>query len=332
MGVSRKLAFKFISQGIINCLTTNPLVVSFEVTHSCTANCRHCDKGGRKDEVLASPEKLRSICDEIKPLVAQISGGEPLLRDDILDIVRIFKNPGSLPYIVFITNASLLTEEKYGALKKAGVDQFGISLDFPDERHDENRRIPGLYRHLDTLIPRLSKMGNNDIGMITAITRENLPYLVDIVKQAEDWNVYVNFSVYTKLRTGDGSFLVSSDEDLQVLRDTIGKLIELKRNNGPILSSEYVLRRYLEFFENGFIPNCQAGKRCFVINPDGTMSSCAMKSDLRFQSQRELIEKFSRKNICGECYVSMRANAEKSIGQILKDSLSTYKALKRRKK
>lgn len=328
MGVSRTLAFKFITQGIINCFTSKPLVVSFEVTHSCTANCRHCDKGGKRDEPLATPEQLRSVYDEIKPLVVQISGGEPLLRDDILDVVRAIKNPGSLPFIVFISNASLLTEDIYIELKNAGVDQFGISLDFPDERHDENRRIPGLYGHLSDLIPRLSKKGCNDISIITAITRANLPYLLDIVKQVEEWNVKVNFSVYTKLRTGDDSFLISSAEDLQHFRDTIEKLIELKRSTSTILTSEYVLRRYLEFFENGSIPNCQAGTRCFVVNPDATMSPCAMKSDLRFRSQKELIGQFSRYNDCGECYVSMRANAEKSIGQILTDSLSTYKVLK----
>jgi MoaA/NifB/PqqE/SkfB family radical SAM enzyme len=264
-------------------------------------------------------------------LVAQISGGEPLLRDDILDVIRTFKNPGSLPYIVFISNASLLTEGKYVELKKAGVDQFGISLDFPSARHDENRRIPGLYRHLNDLIPRLSRKGNNDIGIITTITRENLPYLLDIVKQVEDWNANVNFSAYTKLRTDDDSFMVSSAEDMQLLHQTIEKLIAIKRDGGPILTSEYVLRRYLEFFENGSIPHCQAGKRSFVVNPDGTLSPCAMKSDLRFRSQQELIEQFSKQNTCGGCYVSMRANSEKSIGHILKDTLSLYKTLRRKK-
>jgi len=332
MGVSKILALKFISQGIVNCIRTKPLVVSFEVTHSCTADCRHCDKGGKIDETLASPQQLRSLYDEIQPLVVQISGGEPLLRDDILDVVRVFKNPGSLPYIVFISNASLMTEEIYLALKKAGVDQFGISLDFPDERHDENRRIPGLYNHLDELLPRLATHGHSDIGMITAITRENLPYLEEIVRQVEKWNAYVNFSVYTALRTDDDSFLISSEEDLQLLRKTIPRLIELKKETGRIFTSEHVLRRYQEFLENGSIPNCQAGRRCFVINPDASLSPCAMKGDLRFPSQSDLIEQFTQQNTCGGCYVSMRANAEKSVWQALRDSYSLYSTMNRLKR
>ena len=141
--------------------------------------------------------------------------------------------------------------------------------------------------------------------------------------------MYVNFSAYTKLRTDDDSFLVSSDEDIRSLRETMEQLIELKKKTGRIFTSEHVLRRYLAFFEHGSIPNCQAGKRCFVINPDATLSPCAMKSDLRFQSQRDLIEQFSNHNDCGECLVSMRANAEKNIGQVLKDSFSLYRTMKR---
>ncbi|MFQ6091454.1 MAG: radical SAM/SPASM domain-containing protein [bacterium] len=331
MNLSTLVALRFFAQGVINYFTNRPLVVSFEVTHSCTANCHHCDKGGIRSEVLATPERYRAIYEEIRPVVAQISGGEPLLRDDVLDIVRALKNPGDLPYIVLITNGSLLTPEKFLKLKRAGVDQFGISLDFPDKRHDENRRLPGLYRHLSELIPRLSEIGNNDISLITTITRENLPRLVNIVNRAEEWNVFVNFSAYTKLRTTDTSFLISSEKDLKLLRETANKLIELKRKDGRIITSEYVLRRYVEFFENGAIPNCQAGKRCFVVNPDGSMFPCAMKRDVRYWSQKELIEKFSKNNDCGKCYVSMRANTEKSIGQILKDTLSLYGIVKRRK-
>ena len=125
----------FVAEGVMrwawNTIVNKPWAISIEVTHNCTADCEHCDKGKKiKNEIQATPEEYRRIYEEVRPLMVQVSGGEPLLRKDILDIVRIFKNPGHLPYIVFITNASLLTEEKYLQLKEAGVDQFSISLDF----------------------------------------------------------------------------------------------------------------------------------------------------------------------------------------------------------
>ncbi len=63
-----------------------------------------------------------------------------MMRADVLDIVRVLKKPGRIPFLVLATNASLLDEGKYDALKSAGIDEFSVSLDFPDARHDEQLR------------------------------------------------------------------------------------------------------------------------------------------------------------------------------------------------
>lgn len=46
----------------------------------------------------------------------------------------------------------------YLELRAAGVDQFSVSLDFPDERHDEFRLHPGLFKHLSEIVPRLARL------------------------------------------------------------------------------------------------------------------------------------------------------------------------------
>ena len=144
--ISAKLARKMIWGTIRNTTTHKPLAISFEVTHSCNANCSHCDKDGMiPDEKLAPPERFDEIYMQLRPLFAQISGGEPLLRDDYLDIVKLFASHDTLPMVAFVSNAALMTPEKYEELVKAGVNQFSFSLDMPDERHDANRKIPGLF-------------------------------------------------------------------------------------------------------------------------------------------------------------------------------------------
>jgi len=314
-----------ILQGIANLWKRRPLVVSFEVTHSCNANCKHCDKGGPRKETLASPQEYQRICREIRPIVAQLSGGEPLLRPDLIDIARALKQTDrGLPILVLVTNGALLTEEKYRILKEAGVDQFSISLDYPDERHDDNRNIPGLFAHLDSLLPRLARYGNNDITLICVIRRGNIDDLESIVRKADQWNVAINFSVYTPLRTGDPSHLVACEEDLQELERAIRKLIVLKRRTGRIFTSERVLWRYFYFFKNGGIPNCKAGVRSLVINPDRSLAPCAMYYTHNYPTQQELIKNFSRHNTCGGCYVSLRAHTDKPVGEILIDALRTY--------
>ncbi|GAF89107.1 unnamed protein product, partial [marine sediment metagenome] len=104
-------------------------------------------------------EEYGRICEEIHPTVIQIAGGEPLKRAELPEIVRVLYKPGRPPMLALVTNASLLTEENYLELRQAGIREFSISLDFPDERHDDFRRIPGLFKRLDRLIPRLRAKG-----------------------------------------------------------------------------------------------------------------------------------------------------------------------------
>jgi MoaA/NifB/PqqE/SkfB family radical SAM enzyme len=323
-------ALGLLAKGARNLALKRPLAVSFEITHSCNCNCVQCDKGGRiADEVLASPARFGEMARELRPLIAQISGGEPLLRDDIDEIITQVRTQGKPGLTVLVTNAKLLTEELYLHLKEVGIDEFSISLDYPDERHDRNRRSPGLYRHLDELLPRLAHYGHKDITLISVIREQTLDDIPKIAEHALKWDVAVNFSAYTTLRTHDPSLAVPQ-ERLELLRRQIDFLIDFKRRTGRVFTTESVLNRYYEFFANGSrINGCRAGERCLVVNPDGMMAPCAMFHTQSFPTQKELIENFSKTNTCGGCYVSMRANAEKSIGTLLKDAWGSFRQFQR---
>jgi MoaA/NifB/PqqE/SkfB family radical SAM enzyme len=322
-------ALQFVSRGIGNLIHKKPLALSLEITHACNCNCKHCDKGGKRpNEEQAPPERFAELVQSLKPLIAQISGGEPLLRNDVDDIIKRIKVWGKLPHMVFVTNAHLLTEEKYIELKELGIDEFSISLDYPDDRHDENRGIKGLYNHLENLIPKLTAHGNNDITMITVIRRDNLNDLPHCAERAVSWGANINFSTYTHLRTNDKSKSVRGKEDLDLLRKQLDYLIDFKYKTGKIFTTESVFNKYYEFFaKDSFIPDCKAGYRCLVVNPDGKLAPCAMQP-YSYDTQKELVENFSKKNTCGGCLVSMRANSERSFGTLLKDSWISYKQMK----
>jgi MoaA/NifB/PqqE/SkfB family radical SAM enzyme len=212
------------------------------------------------------------------------------------------------------------------------VDEFSISLDFPDERHDENRGAPGLYQHLSELIPNLTRHGKNDITLVSVIREQNLNDLPALAEHTIKWNTKINFSAYTTMRTGDVSLSVQP-EHLALLRKQIDYLIEFKRKTGRIFTSESILNRYYEFFANGSnIPNCKAGYRCLVVNPDGKMTPCALQYTLSYNTQKELIENFSKNNTCSKCYVSMRANTEKSFTTLIKDSWALFRQIRRNNK
>ena len=310
---------KLARRGIHNYITHRPVIVSFEVTLSCNCNCRHCDLCGIiKNEEQIGPDDYANLTRLLNLPVVQISGGEPLLRKDIVDIVKAIKQSDGLPYMILVTNGALLSESKYLQLHEAGVNQFSVSLDFPDERHDEFRRRPGLYKRLERVIPQLSKFGYRDIILNAAITRANLNEILPLAENAKDWNVFISYSAYTELRTGDKDYCVDTPEELEILRQAVNELIKLKKQSNHIVNPKAVLLDTLKFFEQGYMPGCKAGIRFFVVMPDGSFVPCSLHRD-KYSSQKEMIEKFSRANQCGSWYVAIRSYRQRSRWAQLKD-------------
>jgi len=313
---------KLVTRGIHSYITKRPIVVSYEVTLSCNCNCRHCDLGGIiEDEKQIKPEEYRDLTQRLKPLAAQISGGEPLLRKDITAIVKAIKQSG-VQYLILVTNGVLLTESNYLQLREAGVNQFSVSLDFPDERHDEFRRRPGLYKRLEQSLPRLAKLGFRDIILNTAITKANLREILPLAKKAAEWDVDISYSAYTALRTSNEDYCLKNEEDLGILRQAINELIILKKQGTHLTNPELTLRDTLKFFEQGYMPNCKAGIRFLVVTPDSSLVPCSLHRT-KYDTREEMVEKFSRTNRCGSCYVAIRSYSEMSFLDHTKN-LPTY--------
>jgi MoaA/NifB/PqqE/SkfB family radical SAM enzyme len=271
---------------------------------------------------LLRAEDYAELRSTLKPMAVQLSGGEPLLRRDLPEIIQAVKEPSGLPYTILVTNGRLLTEEKYLALRPLGINQISISLDFPDSRHDEFRRSPGLYAHLETLVPALARHGYDDVALNTAITRENLPSLVEIYERAKQWGVSISYSAYTPLRTGSMEHYVQSPEDLALLRRTLDQLLELKSKNGRVANSPWTLSGIHDFFRDGTVPGCNAGRRFMVVTPTGGLRPCSMFEN-EYTSQKAMVREFVPTNHCGGCYVSIRSYLDASFLTLLKDNVST---------
>jgi MoaA/NifB/PqqE/SkfB family radical SAM enzyme len=310
--ISPLQGIELAGKAIRNYVANRPMVVSYEVTLSCNCNCRHCDLGGFiKDEKQIKPEEYRDLTQRLKPVAAQISGGEPLLRKDITDIVKAIKQAG-VQYAILVTNGALLSESDYLQLREAGVNQFSVSLDFPDQRHDEFRQRPGLYKRLEQTLPRLARLGFRDIILNTAITKANVREVLPLAKKATEWGVGISYSAYTSLRTGNRDYCLNNEEDLEILRQAINELITLRKQNDHLVNPELTLRDTLKFFEQGGMPNCKAGVRFLVVMPDGSLVPCSHHRS-RYTTKKEMIEKFSRTNRCGNCYVAIRSYTEMSF-------------------
>lgn len=319
--ISTPLAIRIAARTLKNIILKRPICIALEVTHNCVANCRHCDKGEKVEDNPISAAEYKRICSSLSPAMIQIAGGEPLLRKDLPEIVRELYRPNKLPLLIVVTNGFLLTEEKYLELREAGISQFSISLDFPDERHDEFRRIPGLFKKLNRLIPGLLALGNDDVVINTCITRANYPYITDTAKKVSEWGAKLNFSAYTDLRTNNNEFNLRHPEDTEKLSRIIDKIFSGGNGYRSVMTSERVLRRFSKFFENRYMPDCRTGEKFLIVNPDGRLTPCAMFIEERYDTLEDLINKFAHKNKCGGCYISIRANTEKSTRELVTDNL-----------
>jgi MoaA/NifB/PqqE/SkfB family radical SAM enzyme len=332
----RKVPFteslRIIGRGVTNWFAERPIVVSFEVTDSCTCYCKHCDHGGPRDTSQdLKPTDYRRYVDALRPCVVQVSGGEPLMRADLVDVVRNIKCSSGLPYTILVSNWSLMTEERYLELRKAGINQFSVSLDFPDERHDDFRGLPGLYEHLGYLMPRLSQYGYDDIVLNNCITRENLPYINEVADKAREWGVNVSYSAYSARRTGCRDYFIEQPHDLVQLQTQLGQIEKRMDHSHWIVNSRTTLEATMEYFERGGTPGCKAGLRFLVVTARGYLQPCSMHFDRFLLEQREdMVQSFTRHNACDECYVSIRSYLDKSLPRLMYESVSGHFSFKSR--
>ncbi len=325
-------SLRIIAQGSLNWLTHRPIVVSFEVTDSCTCYCKHCDHGGPRDTSRdMKPSEYRRYMDVLRPCVVQVSGGEPLMRDDLSEVICNIKSETGTPFIILVSNWSLMTEERYKELRQAGVDEFCVSLDFPDERHDGFRGLPGLYRHLETLIPKVAKLGYDDIVMNNCITSANVDGINAIADKAAEWGVNVNYSAYSPRRTGCRDYFLNTQEQQRVLERGLSRLKQRMNSSHWITNNVTTLEETRRYFHRGGTPSCKAGLRWLVVTSDGALQPCSMQfKRYGLHEQERMIREFSEHNTCDQCYVSIRSYLDKSFPQLLRENVTEFFSFKSR--
>lgn len=120
--------------------------LTVEVTKRCNARCSFCHYW--KEDPPRELADYGALVKHFDPLVVTLSGGEPLLRDDIAGVIRGIRDADPIVYVGMVTNGALLTVNGARELRSAGLDQLSISLDYAGPRHDRVRALPGLYEKI----------------------------------------------------------------------------------------------------------------------------------------------------------------------------------------
>ncbi len=256
-------------------VTRRPVLVHFEVTLRCNARCGFCDywktpSDARHDEVQSFADAARFF----NPMMITFTGGEPLLRRDLEDLVAGVDAAVGLKYTTLITHGGMLTAERAVSLNRAGIHQFNISLDYLDGRHDQARAIPGLTARIMDTIPAMQAKGVSAIRFNTVIKDDNLGEMMPLVHRAAELGVGVNFSVYTDFKNGNATHRLGAAH-LAELDAIIDELLAYKRRRrGVITSSDAYLESIPRWVRGQLAKPCESGIRTIHIDPVGHVKRC----------------------------------------------------------
>jgi MoaA/NifB/PqqE/SkfB family radical SAM enzyme len=290
-------------------VTHRPLLVHFEVTMRCNAHCNFCDYW--KTDPSAKASELASFADAARffnPMVITFTGGEPTLRRDLEEIVASVNSAVRVKYMTLITHGGMLSPERGRSLWKSGINQFNISLDYLDQRHDEARGIPGLGARIMRNIPRMLEMGITGIRFNTVIKRDNLDQLLPIVRRARELGCGVNFSCYTDAKNGNTDGVIGGEgERANQLDETIRELLTFKKKTrGVITNSDYYLEQIPRYVRGEISEPCRSGMRTIHIDPTGRVKRCPdFPTDFHWTEFRKY-----KPIDCNACYYACRGEAQ----------------------
>jgi MoaA/NifB/PqqE/SkfB family radical SAM enzyme len=234
------------------------------VGYECNMNCRHCSakamiRGGEKPLSVEQYRKIAKTLINEGCMVFHFTGGEPLLRKDIEEVIRAFKPKQCM--ISIQSNALLVTREKLVGLRKLGVDMFSVSIDsgIPEE-HDDFRRTGGSYEIALNAIKLAVEIGFR-CGISTCITHQNLRSegLMKIIRQSEELGVWCFFN----LAVPAGNWRGNTDSLL-----TPEDRVEMER-----IMAEHPCCR-TDFESTYFSPGCSAIKEKLYMTPYGDVMPC----------------------------------------------------------
>jgi MoaA/NifB/PqqE/SkfB family radical SAM enzyme len=252
-----------------------PVLVNFEVTLRCNARCGFCDYW--KTPASARDHEAREFARAARffdPLMITFTGGEPLLRRDLETLVAAVAAAVRVKYITLLTHGGLLTLERARSLWEAGINQFNISLDYLDGRHDAARGIPGLTDKILGTVDRMRASGIDSIRFNTVIRNDNLDQLLPLVERAAKMGCGVNFSTYASSKNGNADGMLGPEQYRELDDAVRGLLAYKRRRRGIITSSDYYLSQIPRFVRGEIREPCQSGLKTIHVDPTGHVKRC----------------------------------------------------------
>jgi radical SAM protein with 4Fe4S-binding SPASM domain len=289
-------------------------MVVWNSTRRCNLYCKHCyiaaDGKKSKDELTATEARsmIEDLAESKVPMLI-ISGGEPLVRDDTIELGGYANELGI--HVALSSNGTLITRDKAGKLKENGFSYVGISLDGIGDIHDAFRGSPGAFNRAVMGMRNALTQGLK-VGVKFTVTKYNFGELPRVIDFAEKKGAH-RFTLFQLVYSGRGREIASMDLDheerRQIIEFIISKAVELRKRGSPLeiltadnyadgvfiynqLNSENSRKaEYVREFLIESAGGCTAGSRVACIDNSGSVHPCQFWGHLSLGNIRE--NKFS---------------------------------------
>ena len=301
------------NQSFLSLIPFRPAAACINVTHNCNSRCVTCTMWKEKStDELTMPE----ICDimtqmrEMGVRRVGFSGGEPLLRRDLPEMVKKARELG-FERISVLSNGLLLNQDRARELVENGVNAVSISLDGFEETNDRCRGVKGSYQKCMKALKMLASLRDNgyrnlDVMMATTLMQPTIgqaPKLLEMAKGlGVNWTPNLIETVSFQFQGIDAADLVIRDK--AEIDEVVGELHQMKRRY-PM--SNTITHMFLEMARGHLkgekstlqkgLP-CIAGYTCIYLDAHGNIYpgcwALAPVGNIREKTLKEIA--------CGEKY------------------------------
>lgn len=299
-------------------------IVSWNTTNACNLYCAHCYRGSGEEAAgeLTTAEGM-TLIEDIARAGFQImifSGGEPLLRPDIFDLIHHAREVALRP--VLGTNGTLLTLETARALKDAGLMAAGISLDSLDAAaHDRLRGQQGAWQAAVNGMQHCRAVGL-PFQIHTTVMDWNEAEITQITDFAVEIGARAHH-IFFLVPTGRGEDIEGQALERHAYENVLTRIMSKAKNVSievkPTCAPQFIRVADQVGHKQRFAKGCLAGTSYCIISPRGDVQPCAYLDlplgnvrDLPFDriwAENETLARLRTRDYsgsCGDCHYSDR--------------------------
>ncbi len=263
----------------------NPKILVVEITPECNLKCKFCynDWESNKLNSLTFDEfkdKIVFLLEELKFDTICFAGGEPLLFENLDDIILFLRNKYSHLDIGIITNGVLLSDAKLAALIKSGLSYIEVSLFSVDKNIYTDISGTNLLEDVKNNILNIQKYGINSRLAIT-IFNNNIDDLKDVLLFAIGAGIeFIALNPFVQAGRGE------KNKNLKLRKSQLELALLIADN----FASKYCLLIHITIpiknlineddYSNLLFSECECGSRKLTLSPNGKLKICEHRNEI----------------------------------------------------